>query len=167
MPEENCVFGARQMLSGIEYLHSLKVVHRDLKCENVLLAKRGVCLQDNVLKICDFGFSAFDHGAGLTDRVGSPDYVAPEVLGGQTYSFPVDLWAMGVIFYMMLSAKSPFAARNDVEVLRKVRAGRYTFSSCKWSGVSDRAKATIASLLVLKPALRPDAPGASSFPWLA
>jgi hypothetical protein len=167
LPEEDCVFGARQMLSGVEYLHSLKVVHRDLKCENMLLAKRGVCLQDNVLKICDFGFAALDHGDGLTDRMGSPDTVAPEVITGKTYSFPVDLWAMGVIIYMMLSAKSPFSARNDVEVLKKVRAGRYTFSSYKWDGVSDRAKAAIASLLVLKPALRPDAPGALSLPWLA
>jgi len=167
LPEEDCVFGARQMLSGIEHLHSLKVVHRDLKCENVLLARRGVRLQENVLKICDFGFAAFDHGDGLTDRLGSPDTVAPEVITGQTYSFPVDLWAMGVIFYMMLSAKSPFAARHDVEVLRKVRGGRYTFGADKWDGVSDWAKAVIASLLVLRPALRPDAPGALALPWLA
>lgn len=167
LPEEDCVAGARQILAGLEYLHSQAVVHRDLKCENILLANRGTTLQDNLLKICDFGFAAKDDGAGLDEKLGSPDTVAPEVISGRRYGFSVDIWATGVIFYMMLSAKSPFFGRTDVEVLRRVRSGRYSFSCRRWDQVSDAAKAAIAALLVLEPTLRPNASGALQHRWLS
>ena len=75
-------------LSALQYLHKQKVVHRDIKCENILLKHTGIKVEDNIFKLCDFGFAAHDSGDGLTDRLGSPDTVAPEIVVGTKYSTP-------------------------------------------------------------------------------
>merc|ERR1719263_2145734 len=70
----------QHMLSALTYMHLRHVVHRDIKCENILLAHCDVPLVQNVFKLCDFGFATYDAGDGLNDRLGSPDTVAPEVV---------------------------------------------------------------------------------------
>jgi len=157
----------RDVLSALAYMHQQRVVHRDIKCENVLLQQVGVPLHQNVFKLCDLGFAAPDYGAGLTDRLGSPDNVAPEVVMGKPYSTPVDLWSLGVIVYMMISATPPFYAPTDREVLRKVRSGAYSFAGPLWVSVSQSVKSLIASLMMLDPSLRPNALQASKSEFLS
>lgn len=102
--ELQAIIATRHVLSALEYLHKQKVVHRDIKCENILLKHDDIKVEDNIFKLCDFGFAAHDSGQGLTDRLGSPDTVAPEIVVGTKYSTPVDMWSAGVLVYMMLSA---------------------------------------------------------------
>merc|ERR1712107_40351 len=121
------------------YMHSQQIVHRDIKCENVLLSRVDVPLEENTFKLCDFGFAAVDRGQGLNDRLGSPT-VAPEVVCGHRYGAPVDIWSTGVLLYMMLSAMPPFYAATDSDVLRKVRTGNYSISGGIWEFISQTAK---------------------------
>jgi len=157
---------AWHLLSALEYLHGNFVVHRDLKCENVLLTQANVPPERNTYKLCDFGFATKDHGEGLTDRLGSPDSVAPEVVAGKRYSFKVDCWSTGVLIYMMCAAYSPFAAPTDTEVLRRVLAGKYCMSGGQWDFVSSQAKSMIASLMNPDPEFRPRAQEALRHEWL-
>lgn len=157
---------SRDLLSAVEYMHGQSVVHRDIKCENVLLHKVGVPIQENIFKLCDFGFAVHDRGEGLCDRLGSPDTVAPEVVIGARYGAPVDIWSVGVLVYMMLSATPPFFASSDQEVLRKVRAGQYSLSGGIWDSVATPPKNMIASFMIVEPRHRQTAAQALRCEWL-
>eukprot|EP00930_Biecheleria_cincta_P074474 TRINITY_DN61690_c0_g1_i1.p1 TRINITY_DN61690_c0_g1~~TRINITY_DN61690_c0_g1_i1.p1 ORF type:complete len:624 (+),score=98.19 TRINITY_DN61690_c0_g1_i1:164-1873(+) len=160
------VVATRHVLSALAYIHEQSVVHRDIKCENILLQHRDIAVEDNVFKLCDFGFAAHDKGEGLTDRLGSPDTVAPEVVVGTKYSTPADLWSTGVLVYMMLSAQPPFYGSTDQEVLRKVRTGSYSLTGEPWDSTSPEAKNLISSLMTVEPKLRPTATEALGVDWL-
>lgn len=165
-PEPAAAIVTQHLLLALEYIHSHSVVHRDIKCENVLLAHLDIPVEQNVFKLCDFGFAAHDTGDGLTDRLGSPDTVAPEVVVGTPYSTPADLWSTGVLIYMMLSATAPFCASTDSEVLRKVRTGSYSLSGGVWDKISVHPKNMIASLMTVNAKLRPTARDALRSEWL-
>jgi len=165
-PEPAAAIVTQHVLLALEYVHGLSVVHRDIKCENVLLAHLDVPVEQNTFKLCDFGFAAHDRGQGLTDRLGSPDTVAPEVVVGTPYSTPADLWSAGVLIYMMLSAMAPFCASTDSEVLRKVRTGSYVLSGGVWDNISVPPKTMIASLMTVNAKLRPTARDALRSEWL-
>lgn len=97
-----------KILSGISHMHSCNVIHRDLKPENIMI-------DENVEPIIiDFGLSkdASDPCLVLHQFVGSKIYMAPEILQGQTHSFPVDMWSMGIMLYIILSGAYPFSFRN-------------------------------------------------------
>lgn len=166
--EKQSVVATRHVLSALEYIHEQSVVHRDIKCENILLQHRtsNTAVEDNVFKLCDFGFAAHDKGEGLTDRLGSPDTVAPEVVVGTKYSTPADLWSTGVLVYMMLSAKPPFYGSSDGEVLRKVRTGSYTLTGDPWDSTSPEPKNLIACLMTVEAKQRPTATEALKCDWL-
>jgi len=166
LPEHQAVVATRHTLSALAYVHRQQVVHRDLKCENILLARAGVPLERNVFKLCDFGFAAHDRGEGLKDRLGSPDTVAPEIVAGSRYSFSADLWSMGTLVYMMLSATSPFKAATDADVLRKVRAGCYSLNGALWDSISAPPKHVVTSLMIIDPNLRPSAEETLQKAWL-
>jgi len=165
-PENAAAVATTHVLSALAYVHGRSVVHRDVKCENVLLSKLGVPPEQNVFKLCDFGFAARDRGEGFHDRLGSPDTVAPEVVAGTRYSFPADLWSAGTLVYMMLSATPPFYAATDSDVLRKVRAGNYSLSGALWDSVSAPPKHIITSLMTVDAKLRPTAKEALQKAWL-
>lgn len=166
LSEPGAALAASHVISALTYLHGHNVVHRDIKCENVLLAHAHLPLEQNIFKLCDFGFAARDRGGGLTDRLGSPDTVAPEVVTGRSYGRPADLWSVGVLIYMMLSARPPFYAPTDTEVLRRVRAGSFDLTGGGWVAVSTQAKDMISSLMTLDAKLRPTALEALGADWL-
>lgn len=98
------------------YLHSQGIVHRDLKPENMLFENEG----SNVLKIIDFGIAArIESEEFLTDRIGTPYFIAPEVIY-KKYNEKCDIWSAGVIFYMMLTGVLPFKADNEVNLLQNI-----------------------------------------------
>jgi len=167
LSESAAAVAMQHLLSALAYVHSLQVVHRDIKCENVLLAYIDVPVERNIFKLCDFGFAAHDAGDGLDERLGSPDTVAPEVLQSLRYGSPADVWSAGVLLYMMISATPPFYAPTDGEVLRRVRSGNYNLDDMLWDTISAPCKDLIRSLMTVLPAHRPSSEEALRMPWLA
>lgn len=153
----------KQILSSIVYCHDKKIVHRDLKPENLLLENNK---QDSMLKIIDFGTSKkFAKGKKMTEKLGTPYYIAPEVLSG-SYDEKCDIWSCGVILYILLCGYPPFTGYDDGEILRKVKKGDYTFDDEEWKDVSNEAKTLIKKMLTMKPQDRISAKDCIADPWI-
>lgn len=121
-----------QIISGIEYLHTEGIYHRDLKLENIMLDK------DNKVKIIDFGYAAIDEGKLLKRFCGTAHYIAPDVLTGPYNGSKADIWSCGIIFYAMVTGKLPFAnGSEDAKVIfeqikhTEVRLPPYLSDKCK------------------------------------
>ena len=166
--EEDAAVLMKQILTCVNYCHRRNFVHRDLKPENILLEKdKGF----DCIKICDFGTAKiFDEDAGgaknrLKDSVGSPYYIAPEVLAG-SYGAKCDVWSCGVIAYIVLSGLPPFNGFSDEEIYDKIMEGRYNFDGDEWSDISDEAIDFICNLLTYEEKDRPNASEALTHKWL-
>lgn len=155
LSEKKTRYIMRQVLEGLQYIHSHGIVHRDLKPENILL-------DDNLnVKITDFGFARkLAPGEQLFDLCGTPGYLAPETLrtnmlnDAPGYSYHIDIWACGVIMYSLLVGCPPFWHRKQMVMLRNIMEGKYSFSSPEWADVSETPKDLIRKLLVVDPAKR-------------
>jgi len=166
--ECECAKLVKQMLCAVRYLHSKGIIHRDLKLENFLFSSTS---QDSELKMIDFGLSKhFKFGEVHNDAVGTPYTVAPEVIRG-TYDERCDIWAIGVITYLLLSGDPPFGGCGGPEPLLTVRSnilkGLFEFEPEEiWSIVSPQAREFIKKLLVPDPKLRPTARDTQQHTWL-
>ncbi|KAJ8900878.1 hypothetical protein NDN08_000177 [Rhodosorus marinus] len=162
--EKDASMVMRSIVQAISFLHLHHIVHRDLKPENVLCKDSSWPL---VVKLSDFGLaSATEDKINDGELIGTPGYVAPEVVMRKPYDFAVDMWAAGVILYIMLSGKMPFFGKTDRECLRKIATGRYAFPPRQWSTVSEDAQSLIRSLLQVDPAKRLTAVAALNHKWL-
>ena len=138
-----------QILSAINYCHGMKIVHRDLKPENILIVERDKNGMPRI-KIADFGTSKmFEKGAVQRKLVGSSYYIAPEVLK-KHYDEKCDIWSCGVIMYILLSGRPPFAGDNDREIMDKVAKGRYDLETSPFDSVSSSSKDLIKKELFNK-----------------
>ncbi|KAA8516834.1 hypothetical protein F0562_017348 [Nyssa sinensis] len=154
---------ARTILSVIEACHSLGVMHRDLKPENFLFVNEQ---EDSPLKTIDFGLSVFfKPGETFTDVVGSPYYVAPEVLC-KHYGPEADVWSAGVIIYILLSGVPPFWGESEQEIFEQVLHGDLDFSSDPWPHISESAKDLVRKMLVRDPKKRLTAHEVLCHPWV-
>jgi calcium-dependent protein kinase len=157
-----------QILKGVQYLHQQSIVHRDIKPENVLCASDQWPLQ---VKLTDFGLSNFveddavDTSAALLSHVGTSFYLAPEVVGKEGYAYPVDLWACGVVLYIMLCGRFPFWGKTDIEYMKSLSHGPSMVGD-GWSEVSDGGKTFLKQLLQLDPKRRLTADQALAQPWI-
>lgn len=165
LSEEEARLITRQLLRAVSYLHAHDVCHRDLKPENLMFSEPNAL---NSLKLIDFGLSKMMGGNGqsMTTKVGSPYYIAPEVLTGN-YGKECDLWSVGVIVYALLCGYCPFDGKSDSMILAKVKRGTFNYNGAEWTAVSDTAKDLINHLLVLQPANRLTAEQALTHPWVA
>jgi hypothetical protein len=155
-----------QILGAVCHMHDRKVCHRDLKPENFLFAIQEP-LERSPLKLVDFGLSCrCEEGEVLTATTGTPYYVAPQVLGGR-YDKLADVWSCGVILYIMLCGTPPFEGDSDMEVLKKVRVGHWTFEAPEWKTVSEHAKQLVRALMKLNPRDRFTAEKAFAHEWVA
>lgn len=147
----------------VEACHSLGVMHRDLKPENFLLVNKD---DDLSLKAIDFGLSVFfKPGQIFTDVVGSPYYVAPEVLC-KHYGPEADVWTAGVILYILLSGVPPFWAETQQGIFDAVLKGVIDFESDPWPVISDSAKDLIKRMLCSRPSERLTAHEVLCHPWI-
>jgi calcium-dependent protein kinase len=166
--EAECARLIKQMLCAVRYLHSKGIIHRDLKLENFLFSSSA---PDSELKMIDFGLSKhFQYGEIQQQAVGTPYTVAPEVIRGR-YDERCDIWAIGVIAFLLLSGDPPFGGCGGPEPLMQVRAnilnGAFEFEPAEiWDLVSDSARDFINALLVTNPKLRPTAMDAQKLSWL-
>ena len=138
----------KQILEAVNYLHAHGVCHRDLKPENILFS---TVEDESPLKLIDFGLSKVFNGDDNTMKgaVGTTFYMAPEVIKGK-YNEKCDVWACGIILYIMLCGKPPFYSKDEEELKQKICSMKYDFNYPEFSKVSDQAKELIASILVDK-----------------
>ncbi|CAH9109947.1 unnamed protein product [Cuscuta europaea] len=153
----------KTIVGVVEACHSLGVMHRDLKPENFLFLSSD---EDAALKATDFGLSVFyKPGETFSDVVGSPYYVAPEVLC-KHYGPESDVWSAGVILYILLSGVPPYWAETEVGIFRQILQGKLDFESEPWPGISDSAKDLIRKMLDRNPKRRLTAHEVLCHPWI-
>ena len=118
----------KMIVEAVAYIHSLGIVHRDLKVENITVNKQ------HEVKLVDFGFAVKHKGKKLSDILGTPNYMGPEISQRRMYDGEAnDVWALGVIFYFMVTGKYPFGGKNLAELMSNIRRARPSYSSIKGS----------------------------------
>ena len=192
--EQDACLLIKQVFEGIAYMHSIGAVHRDLKPENLLMVSADPDDPNyKQLKIADFGLSSLRPNAAtsqdprklkeaeeeyqkqMSSFCGTPDYLAPEVLNiyiegpkcKKTYDAKVDVWSIGVIFYIMICGYPPFWSENYIDMVNQIRKAQYEFGSPAWDDVTDETKKFITELLEKEPEKRPTAQEALDHPRLA
>ena len=155
---------AINLLMATDYIHDKGIVHRDLKPANCLLSEEG----DMSLQIADFGFAVMVLGQDscLTSFCGTTAFMAPEIILDINYGKPVDMWAIGVILFLLLSGDYPFDPSDGDQLNEAIVRGRYSFSNPVWKGVSTGAKDLISKLLVVDPSRRLTARDALKHFWV-
>ncbi|CAO0790704.1 unnamed protein product [Mucor circinelloides] len=152
--------------SAVAYLHDNGIVHRDLKPENLLFRERD---EDSDLLIADFGLSRIidtDKFHTLKTTCGTPGYMAPEIFKKTGHGKPVDLWAIGVITYFLLSGYTPFEGSNNVEEMQAIMNADYNYDDPCWDNISQAAKNFIDRCLTINPDERITAHQALEHEWL-
>lgn len=166
--ESDAIRLVRNMATALEHMHSKNIIHRDLKPENLLVTKDS--MGRDTIKLADFGLSMKIEGP-LKTICGTPTYVAPEIIAEtpEGYGLEVDLWATGVIAYIMLCGFPPFASASKVQkdLFKKIKLGKFTFPSPYWDGISENAKDLVRKLLVVEPGKRYTAAQLLAHPWIA
>ncbi|XP_077590310.1 myosin light chain kinase, smooth muscle [Stigmatopora nigra] len=154
----------QQILQGVSYMHAQRIVHLDLKPENVVCVDAG----GTAVKIIDFGLAAQLDGKGDTRVMqGTPEFVAPEVINYEPVCLATDMWSVGVICYILLSGESPFQGSSDAETLALVTAAQWEFDEDSFQDITDSAKHFISSLLEKNPRRRMSSEDALAHRWMA
>ncbi|XP_026995270.1 calcium/calmodulin-dependent protein kinase type II subunit beta isoform X8 [Tachysurus fulvidraco] len=154
-----------QILDSVNHIHQNDIVHRDLKPENLLLASK---CKNAAVKLADFGLAIEVQGEQQAwfGFAGTPGYLSPEVLRKEAYGKPVDIWACGVILYILLVGYPPFWDEDQHKLYQQIKAGAYDFPSPEWDTVTPEAKNLINQMLTINPAKRITAQEALKHPWV-
>ncbi|XP_060635025.1 calcium/calmodulin-dependent protein kinase type II subunit delta isoform X13 [Anolis sagrei] len=155
----------QQILESVNHCHLNGIVHRDLKPENLLLASKS---KGAAVKLADFGLAIEVQGEQQAwfGFAGTPGYLSPEVLRKDPYGKPVDMWACGVILYILLVGYPPFWDEDQHRLYQQIKAGAYDFPSPEWDTVTPEAKDLINKMLTINPAKRICASDALKHPWI-
>jgi len=157
--EKDASHVARQALLGIKHMHDKDLVHRDLKPENLLLSSK---LADATVKVADFGFATeCKNDEELFETLGTPPYMAPELVILRNdddslpgYSKPVDVWALGICLYILLSGIHPFQIEDEEQMLDNIEDGVWRWLGPNWDSISDNAKDLIKHMMDPNPHTR-------------
>jgi calcium-dependent protein kinase len=158
----------RAIFETLNYLHQRRVVHRDIKPENLMVFNDPKTKDALDVKFIDFGLSktfAWEPGHGeaiykrgtfkrMKSKVGTPSYMAPEIIKGKPYDSSVDIWSAGVVMFIMLAGFPPFNGETDSEIFREVLHAKVDFSDKVFDSISDDAKDLICALLRPRPSQR-------------
>ncbi|KAM8967267.1 serine/threonine-protein kinase DCLK3 [Pelodytes ibericus] len=164
--EQDAALMMSDLCDALAYLHNKNIVHRDVKPENLLVQHNPD--GTTTLKLADFGLAVY-----VTEPIftvcGTPTYVAPEILSEKGYGLEVDMWATGVILYILLCGFPPFRSleRNQKQLFEIIQHGEYEFISPYWDTISDEAKDLISKLLVIHPLKRYSAKCVLQHAWIS
>ncbi|XP_014221031.1 calcium/calmodulin-dependent protein kinase type II alpha chain isoform X9 [Trichogramma pretiosum] len=155
----------QQILESVHHCHHNGVVHRDLKPENLLLASKA---KGAAVKLADFGLAIEVQGdtQAWYGFAGTPGYLSPEVLKKEPYGKPVDIWACGVILYILLVGYPPFWDEDQHRLYAQIKAGSYDYPTPEWDTVTPEAKNLINQMLTVNPSKRITANDALKHPWI-
>ncbi|KAG7465249.1 hypothetical protein MATL_G00174380 [Megalops atlanticus] len=162
LPERNTRFLVTQILEALRYLHMKHIAHCDLKPENVLLASPDPFPQ---VKLCDFGFARIIGEKSFRRTVvGTPAYLAPEVISSNGYNRSLDMWAVGVVLYVSLSGTFPF--NEDEDIHQQITNAAFMYPRQTWALISLEAVSLINNLLQVAVRRRFSVGKALGHPWL-
>ncbi|XP_040536517.1 death-associated protein kinase 2 isoform X7 [Gallus gallus] len=165
LSEEEATRFIKQILDGVNYLHSKKIAHFDLKPENIMLLDKNIPIPH--IKLIDFGLAhKIEDGVEFKNIFGTPEFVAPEIVNYEPLGLAADMWSIGVITYILLSGASPFLGETKQETLANITAVNYEFDEEFFSNTSDLAKDFIRKLLVKDTRKRLTIQEALSHPWI-
>ncbi|VDP57772.1 unnamed protein product [Schistosoma mattheei] len=155
----------QQIIESVNYCHQNNIVHRDLKPENLLLASKS---KGAAVKLADFGLAIEVQGdqPAWFGFAGTPGYLSPEVLRKEPYGKAVDVWACGVILYILLVGYPPFWDEDQNRLYSQIKSGAYDYPSPEWDTVTPEAKNLINLMLTVSPARRITAAEALKHPWI-
>ncbi|KAL5264196.1 hypothetical protein ACHWQZ_G005323 [Mnemiopsis leidyi] len=155
----------QQILDSVNHCHINNIVHRDLKPENLLLENKS---KGAAVKLADFGLAIEVDGdkQGKFGFAGTPGYLSPEVIKQDVYGKPADVWACGVILYILLVGYPPFYDEDQEKLYARIKLGHYDYPSPEWDTVTDEARHLIDSMLKVKPDERINASEALNHPWI-
>ena len=144
---------------ALNYLHKNLLVHRDIKLENILMENEEETSMD--LKVTDFGFATqIDPNIGVNDNLGSllsPLYMAPEIIARENYDFKVDIWATGVLLYILMSGRAPFTGKQKQDIFDQTTNKQLDLTGPIWKKRSNSCKDLIALMLIKDKSRRPTA----------
>ncbi|XP_054088791.1 obscurin [Zeugodacus cucurbitae] len=160
--ERDIAYYIRQVLWGLDHMHDHGIGHMGLTIKDLLISVVG----SKNLKIADFGLSRKINTHALTTLdFGTPEYVSPEVVNKEGVGFAHDMWAVGIVTFVLLSGRNPFRGSDDFETLSKIREGRWEFSDSIWSHISDDGRDFISRLLSYRAEDRMDVRTSLKHPW--
>lgn len=153
-----------QLFSSIKFLHDNGIIHRDIKPENIIIQDE----KNLFIKLIDYGSCEILKEGKLTatQTVGTPSYIAPEILNGEEYDFSCDMWSLGVLMYFILSGSKPFNGTSEEETYKLIKTKEPKFKEKAWDSVSSEAKNLIKSLLVKKKKKRININQALNSDWI-
>ncbi|XP_029430980.1 death-associated protein kinase 2 isoform X2 [Rhinatrema bivittatum] len=165
LSEEEATRFIKQILDGVNYLHSKKIAHFDLKPENIMLLDKNLPIPH--IKLIDFGLAhKIEEGVEFKNIFGTPEFVAPEIVNYEPLGLAADMWSIGVITYILLSGASPFLGETKQETLANITAVNYEFDEEFFSNTSELAKDFIRKVLVKDTRKRLTIQEALSHPWI-
>lgn len=162
--EEEAKKVMRTLVAAVQYLHEQEIVHRDIKAENILLKDSSDT--DFRCVLCDFGFAKTLPKGGLRTNCGTENYAAPEILMGKKYGKSVDIWALGITMFMLITGYHPFADGNTLSLYSKVCQGEILLDQAIWNPLSAEAKELVLAMLTVDIAKRATIQDVASHPWL-
>ncbi|ERE75737.1 death-associated protein kinase 2 [Cricetulus griseus] len=165
LSEEEATSFIKQILDGVNYLHTKKIAHFDLKPENIMLLDKTIPIPH--IKLIDFGLAhEIEDGVEFKNIFGTPEFVAPEIVNYEPLGLEADMWSIGVITYILLSGASPFLGDTKQETLANITAVSYDFDEEFFSQTSELAKDFIRKLLVKETRKRLTIQEALRHPWI-